>query len=29
MRLGTQNDADEIKSHEYFKDVNWDNIYNK
>ena len=28
-RLGSKNDAQEIKEHPYFKDVNWDDVYNK
>jgi len=30
MRLGSgKGDAEEIKAHEYFRDVNWDDIYFK
>ena len=28
-RLGSKGDAEEIKKHPYFKDVNWDDVYNK
>ena len=29
LRLGGKEDVEEVKKYEYFKDINWDNIYNK
>jgi len=28
-RLGTQNGAEEVKSHSWFKVLNWDDVYNR
>lgn len=28
-RLGSARDVEEIKEHEFFKDINWDDLYNK
>ena len=28
-RLGSKNDVDEIKAHEYFKDINWNDVYDR
>lgn len=28
-RLGSKDDVEEIKAHEYFKDVNWDRVYHR
>ena len=28
-RLGYKNDVEEIKAHEYFKDINWDDVYDR
>jgi len=30
LRLGSgRTDAEEIKNHPYFEDVNWENVYNR
>ena len=30
LRLGSgQEDAEQIKNHKYFKEINWDDVYNK
>lgn len=28
-RLGSKNDVNEIKEHNYFKDINWDDVYER
>lgn len=28
-RLGTHNDIEEIKQHEYFSDINWNDVYER
>jgi hypothetical protein len=28
-RLGNEGDADEVKAHPWFQDINWSDVYNK
>jgi len=28
-RLGHKNDVEDIKAHPFFKDINWDDVYNR